>query len=196
MAKESAPNQGADVVRDRAVSRISDLWTKEDYWAIWLGFFLLALGLIIYLPQAPQGMSEKIAQANATLEAESERAPFKTIEWYQAVEAKKKLKATSSPIGKSIKTFTAKPHGWTTNPLDAFYRSEAEAEALNQKAMPRFEAASGRRPGAGRKGPGCGGRGRLSERRAEQPGGSGHRPVAQRREQAFQRQKEGGRQTV
>ena len=141
MANNEAGGSSPDVVRDRATSSISDLWKKEDYWAIWLGFFILILGLIIFLPQKPEGMTEKIAKANATLKAQSEQAPFKTVEWYQAVDAKKKLKATGSGIGKSIKSFTNKPHGWKTNPADSFYRSKASADAANAKAMPKYDEA-------------------------------------------------------
>ncbi len=137
---ENQPNQ-SDVVIDRGASSISDLWKKEDYWAIWLGFALLILGLIIFLPQKPEGMEDKISKANATLAAESEKAPFKTIAWYKAVDAKKKLRATDSDIGKKIKTFTSKPHGWKTNPVESFYKSEAVAEAANAKAKPKYEAA-------------------------------------------------------
>ena len=133
--------QSDQVVIDRPQMSISDLWKKEDYWAIWLGFALLILGLIIYLPRAPEGMHEKIAQANATLAAESARAPFKTTAWYQAVEAKKKLKATDSSIGKSIKTFTSQPHGWKTNPADSFYMSKAAADAKNAKGQAAYDAA-------------------------------------------------------
>ena len=84
---------------------------------------------------------EKISKANATLKSESARAPFKTIAWYKAVDAKKKLKATGSSIGKKIKTFTNKPHGWKTNPVDSFVKSKATADAANEKGMPKYEAA-------------------------------------------------------
>ena len=53
------------VVTDTGGSRLSDLWKKEDYWAIWLGFGLLILGVIVYFPLAPEGMEEKISQAEA-----------------------------------------------------------------------------------------------------------------------------------
>ncbi len=141
MAEKNSPTPNPDIVRDRATSSISDLWKKEDYWAIWLGFTILILGLLIFMPQKPEGMTEKIAKANATLKAESEKAPFKTIAWYQAVDAKKKLRATGSSIGKTIKTFTDKPHGWKTNPVDSFVKSKAAADAANEKSMPKYDAA-------------------------------------------------------
>ncbi|WP_029893753.1 YeiH family protein [Desulfohalovibrio reitneri] len=133
-----------DVVVDEAGSKLSDLWKKEDYWAIWLGFFLLIVGGFIYLNMQPAGMQETFAQANQVMEQEAERAPFKTVAYYEATLEKEKIKARNSPIGKSIKSFLGKPKGWTTNPLNAFIMSEAQAEALNQKNMPRFEAAQQR----------------------------------------------------
>lgn len=132
---------GNDVVMDRGKGSTSDLWKKEDYWAIWLGFFILILGIILYFPSGPAGYEEKIEKANATLKAESEKTPFKTIAWYQAVDAKKKLKATGSGVGKAIKKFTGKPHGWKANPIQAFYRSKGSADASNAKAKPKYDDA-------------------------------------------------------
>ncbi|MEE9403231.1 MAG: putative sulfate exporter family transporter, partial [Desulfobacteria bacterium] len=79
--------------------------------------------------------------ANATLEAESQRAPFKTIAWYHAVDAKKRLKALSSPLGNKIKGFTSKPKKWAANPLNAFFMGEEAAGAAREKAMVKYEAA-------------------------------------------------------
>ena len=33
--------ESSAIVVDRAKSQWSDLWKKEDYWAIWIGFFIL-----------------------------------------------------------------------------------------------------------------------------------------------------------
>ncbi|RLC00473.1 MAG: putative sulfate exporter family transporter [Deltaproteobacteria bacterium] len=128
-------------VTERASSSISDLWKKEDYWAIWLGFGLLILGIFLYFPQGPEGMEDKIAKANATLRAESEKAPFKTVAWYRAVDAKKKLKATGSATGKWIKKFTSKPHKWSGNPFQAFFLGDGGTAAKNEKAKPKYDEA-------------------------------------------------------
>ena len=136
------PDEG--FVTDRATSSISDLWKKDDYWAIWLGFTMLILGILIYFNNAPADMRAKIEKANATLAAASARAPFKTIAWYKAVDAKKKLKATGSPIGKAIKKFTNKPHGWKGNPISAFMVGEEAAVAKNKAGTAKYEAASAR----------------------------------------------------
>ena len=129
-----------NIVYDSGKGRLSDLWKKEDYWAIWLGFILLFAGMIIYFPKGDAAVKAKITEANATLTQESERAPFKTIEWYSAVDAKKKLKATSSPVGKAIKKFTSKPHKWSGNPISAFYLSAEDAKALSAKGMVKYDA--------------------------------------------------------
>ena len=100
----------SDIVEQKSGFQVSDLWKLEDYWAIWLGFSILCLGLILFLGRPPEEMKNKIHQANLQLSSESERAPFKTIEWYQANDIKKNLKATSHPVAKRIKQLLGKPH--------------------------------------------------------------------------------------
>jgi uncharacterized integral membrane protein (TIGR00698 family) len=117
------------------------MWRKEDWWAIWLGFSLLLLGIVIYFPSAGEHQ-QTLQQIEAKYEDEAFRTnKIKTIAWYQMQDAKKKVKARSSPTGKWLKSFTSKPKKWSTNPLDAFYRSEAEAEAIREKNAPKYEAA-------------------------------------------------------
>lgn len=137
---QTGPENGA-IVTERARSQWSDLWKKEDYMAIWLGFAILIVGMLFFFPRPPEGMKENIAAANATLKAEAARAPFKTIAWYKAGDAKSKLKATGEPIGEKIKTFTAKPHGWKNNPLEAFIFTPEQAEAKKAGAMSKYEDA-------------------------------------------------------
>ena len=131
----------AEIVTDKAVSKISDLWTKEDYWAIWLGFILLMVGMFIFLPRPPANMNEDIAKAEAIMAAEAARAPFKTIEWHKANDAVGKIKATNEPHAKKIKNFLAKPHGWKGNPRQGFILTADEAKAKEEKALPKYEEA-------------------------------------------------------
>jgi uncharacterized membrane protein YadS len=136
--------EAVEVVTDKAEGKLSDLWKKEDYWAIWLGFILLAIGMIIFIPRPPENMRETIAGAEKTMQEQAALAPIKTIEWYKASDSKNKVKATDQSFAKKIKTFTGKPHGWKSNPADAFTMSKEEAEAKNAKAMPKHEAAQAR----------------------------------------------------
>jgi len=141
MEANTQPNTNNEVVTDKATTKLSDLWKKEDYWAIWLGFILLIIGIAIYFNNAPADMEQKISKANQILSAESSKAPFKTVAWYQAVDSKKKLKATSSPIGKTIKTFTSKPKGWSGNPLNALIMGDSAAAAKKESAQVKYETA-------------------------------------------------------
>ncbi|MEJ5347738.1 MAG: putative sulfate exporter family transporter [Desulfosoma sp.] len=134
-------SKNEQIVMDRATASWSDLWTKEDYWAIWLGFILLIAGLIAFWSAKPKGMHEIIAKSNAIMEAEASRAPFKTIEWYQAQDAKKKLKATNSEVGKFFRKWLAHPKDWSTDITQSFYMSKERADALNTANMPKYEAA-------------------------------------------------------
>ena len=122
-------------------SRWRELYRAEDYWAIWLGLVIIAIGVFIFLPRAPEGMRDTIDRSNATMAAEANAAPFRTLSWHRASDAKRKLKATSSDLAKTIKNITGKPHGWTTSPLDAFVVTEARATERKAHAETRRDAA-------------------------------------------------------
>lgn len=137
--------QDSNVVIDHGKSQWSDLWKKEDYLAIWLGFIIIAVSILAYTTFGPKAeFAEKIAAANQIQEAELAKAPFKTIAWHKAQDDKGKLKGTSTPFGKFATHWTKTPGSWKTNPLDAFIRTEAQAQALNEKAMPKYEEAKGK----------------------------------------------------
>jgi len=131
------PNQ-ENLVIDIAKSSVSDLWKKEDYLAIWLGFIILVVGLVIFLPRPPANMNDEFAKVNSILKQEASRAPFKTIAWHEASEAKKKIRVSDQPFAKAIKDFFAAPGGWNTNPVDALFMSPSAAEEKNQKGLPHF----------------------------------------------------------
>jgi len=137
MAQDSS-----NVVIDHGKSQWSDLWKKEDYLAIWLGFIIIAVCILAYTTFGPKAeFAEKMAAANQIQEAELAKAPFKTIAWYKAQDDKGKLKGTSTPFGKFATHWTKTPGSWKSNPLDALIRSEDQAKALNEKAMPKYEEA-------------------------------------------------------
>jgi len=89
-----------------------------------LGFILIGVALLVFLPRPPEGMREKIDAANAVLQAEAEAAPYRTIAWYKANDAKGEIKATSEDYAKTIDKWLQQPHGWKHNPLEAFDVSE------------------------------------------------------------------------
>lgn len=137
MTSENDPGQPGSVTRNPAPW--SDLWRTEDYWAIWIGFFLIIVGLAIFLPNPPKQLEEKIASANATMQREAGIAPFHTLAWYEANDAKYKLKATSEPYAKAIKKWIGKPHQWTSNPLDAFLVTEKKVAARTDISAQKYE---------------------------------------------------------
>ena len=130
----------SEIVTSETSSGWSSLWKLEDYWAIWLGFVILIIGMVIFLPRAPEGMREDISKANTILASEAERAPFKTIEWYNASDAKMGIKAASQNFARSIISFFSTPHGWKSNPLDAFILTQEAADVKKAKAITKYEA--------------------------------------------------------
>jgi len=137
--------QDTNIVIDRGQSRWSDLWTKEDYLAIWLGFAVIAACILAYFNFGPkEEFSLKVAAADQIQQAEEGKAPFHTIAWHTAADDKAKLKASSSPFGKFVAHWTKHPGSWKNNPADAFVRSQEQADAMNAKAMPAYEEAKAR----------------------------------------------------
>ncbi|MFH1923272.1 MAG: putative sulfate exporter family transporter [Planctomycetota bacterium] len=122
-------------------SRWRELHTTEDYWAIWLGLAIIVIGLLVFLLRPPEGMKETIEESNATMAKEAEGAPFSTVAWYRARDAKEKLKATSGDLPAAIKKYLGKPHGWTTNPIEAFVVTDARAAEKKATAQGKHDAA-------------------------------------------------------
>ena len=144
MTKNIAVNPGnikPDVVQDKAQTKLSDLWLKEDYWAIWLGFFLLLLGTILFLPNKPEGMEQIFATSNTTMEREAERSPFKTIEFFKAQDAKEAVKARDQNFAKKISAFFATPGSWKSDFTSSFYMSAEKAEELNAANAEKYNLA-------------------------------------------------------
>jgi uncharacterized membrane protein YadS len=117
------------VVIESGKTTLRDLYKKEDWMAVWMGFFLLIVGLLIYLPRPPEKAVE-IPKYNATMKEEAAKAPFKTIEWHNASSAKRGVRATNQDFAKTIQNFLSAPSDWRFNPLDALYRSEETAMAM------------------------------------------------------------------
>ncbi len=115
-------------------NQLSVLWKKEDYWAIWLGFGLIAIGLVMFLVNQPSDIDSRFNTLNSAMKSEAESAPFKTIEWHEANDEKKSIKATSGPFAKKIASWLKTPHGWTNNPIDAFVLNEEKAQQKKELA--------------------------------------------------------------
>jgi uncharacterized membrane protein YadS len=139
MEKDTVKSQAEPdyVVIDSGKTSLRDLYTKEDWMAVWMGFILLLVGLLIYLPNPPEKAAE-IPKYNAIMKEEAAKAPFKTVEWYNASSSKRGIRARDQEFGRTIQNFLAAPSGWSNNPLDALYRSKEAADAMN---VPFKEAA-------------------------------------------------------
>ena len=144
-----------DIVVDKGKWEWSELVKKEDWWSIWLGFIILIVGAIMYLPMGdsyqakdkktkqivtitPRKSIAKYKKEIKAIEADmkSGKIPYKTVHYYSLKDKVKKFQAKNSTLGKAWKKITNKPHNWSNNPLDAFYMSkEREKEVTaNMKA--------------------------------------------------------------
>lgn len=121
-----------DVVVDRSQAKLSDLWLKEDYWAIWIGLFILLVTSIIMF-NGKASFEEKLASYNATIQAESGR-PYKTLALIEAEAGKKALAGTSLPAAKTIRGYLSTPKAWTSNPVTAFVLGQGSVDPKNVEA--------------------------------------------------------------
>jgi uncharacterized membrane protein YadS len=142
--RSSSEGESGQTLSGAGGSSWSDLWLKEDYWAIWLGFLLIGIGALIFLPRPPEGMRDTIAASRAAMQAEAEAAPLRTLAWYQANDAQLELKASRESYAKTIKKWMDKPAGWKSNPLESFVLSEARADEKKRAAAGKYEAAKQR----------------------------------------------------
>ena len=117
------------VVIESGRTTLRELYKKEDWMAVWMGFLILIVGLAIYLPRPPEKAAE-IPKYNTIMKEEAAKAPFKTIEWHNASSAKRGIRARDQDFGKTIQNFLAAPSDWNTNPVEALYRSEETAKAM------------------------------------------------------------------
>ena len=130
-----------NVVVDSGASKFSDLWKKEDYWAIWLGFLLLFVAISIYITGAPADYAKTMETSDAIMKVEAAKAPFKTLAYIKAQDAKKAIRGTNIPLSKELSAFFASPGRWPSNPMTAFYMSKEEADAKNTANKPKLDAA-------------------------------------------------------
>lgn len=129
----------SDVVIDRGKASWSDLWKKEDYWAIWIGFFIIAVALCIVISNK-QDFSKKFEEQAAIMKAEAAK-PFKTIEWYEASAKQKGLAAQKLPAMQAIIKNLSSPARWTSNPMQALVFSKEDADKANEKVKPAVDKA-------------------------------------------------------
>ena len=122
------------VVIDSGKTTLKDLYTKEDWMAIWMGALILIVGLFLFMSRPPANMDADFAKYNGIMKEEAAKAPFKTIAWNKASAAKKKISAANEDYAKTLKNFLAAPSDWSGNPLDALYFSQEAADAKNAAA--------------------------------------------------------------
>ncbi len=141
MADDSARDDKNIVVIESGKTTLKDLYTKEDWMAIWLGFLILICGVVVFMSRPPANMEAEFAKHNGIMKEEAAKAPFKTIAWNKASMAKKKISAGNEEYAKGLKNFLAAPSDWSSNPLDALYFSQEAADAKNAAAKDAFDKA-------------------------------------------------------
>jgi uncharacterized integral membrane protein (TIGR00698 family) len=122
-----------NIVVDDGRAKWSDLWLKEDYWAIWIGFFILIVAGLIMIGGKDE-VAGNLDKYNKIIAAEKAK-PIKTIELINAQADKKKVTGAALPAAKTVIRYLVSPGKWSSNPVDSFVKH------ANESAKPAADAA-------------------------------------------------------
>ena len=109
----------------------SELLSKEDYWAIWIGSFLLIISLFLFFASSGK-LVEEIDDLEKIVALETTDKSYKSVEWYDANDQLGEKKGSSLRVGKFLKKLTTKPNTWDRNPVSAFYKSAVSASSQKE----------------------------------------------------------------
>lgn len=107
-----------------------------------MGFAILLCTLFVFSINYTKSIKADLNNYNSILQAEGEKAPFKTIEWYEANDEKSSLKFTSIPFISQISELFSKPYSWNDDPLKSIYLSKEEASKLSAENEVKYEEAA------------------------------------------------------
>jgi len=131
--------QTQNAVTETRVSMRRQMYTTEDWWAIWLAALLFIIATFsVFVWQPPV---EKLPEYRATMKKEMEKAGFATIAYYEARSKLQGVQGSDHGIISAVLDLSSRPKGWTSNPLRSLYMSEEAAAEKRAAAQPRFDAA-------------------------------------------------------
>ncbi|NJM94590.1 MAG: putative sulfate exporter family transporter, partial [Cytophagales bacterium] len=118
----------------------SPLFRSEDYWAIWLGLFLLLFTSVLIFASSTHSIQQRLGVAQADL-LRWEQQPVRSWAYYQALLHVESIRAETEPVGSWLKDFWARPRSWKYHPSQSFYLDSAQAEVMARAAAPQLAAA-------------------------------------------------------
>jgi uncharacterized integral membrane protein (TIGR00698 family) len=105
----------------------SGLFAHEDYWSIWIGFLIFAIGMVIYFFVPFPEFSEKVDHLEQKTLKEEKETPYKSIIWHQAQVGLNELSSAKTPAGVAAADILRSPKTWKSNPVEAFVKSSGPA---------------------------------------------------------------------
>src|SRR5262245_34451086 len=129
MSASPAPEKPADELAVAAIPSGGwrELWSIEDWWAVWLGGAILVAGLLFAWNARPPDLEDRIAALEARKQELSESGG-------PLVELTKKQDELTGTFKAPFKSWIARLQKWEANPLDAVY-SDGKHNALGPLGM-------------------------------------------------------------
>ena len=125
-----AANSDGQIVKDVGKWEWSELWKKEDWWAIWLGFFILLAGALLYFPQAG-AMKTKLMDIEAKYSQAAQRTDAMIQQLWNFTQ--------QDPFYKDQTVFLiTTDHGRGTNPLETWKSHGTKIKGADQVWLVAF----------------------------------------------------------
>ncbi|MEZ6046855.1 MAG: putative sulfate exporter family transporter [Planctomycetaceae bacterium] len=123
-----AEHKNETVVSSGATSW-SDLYRKDDWWAIWLGALILAVSFLAVYSARPTDFDEQVSQIS-TLQSEINRLKQNATPDQTAIDEKRDaIKAIEAKVAiNPLKNWVTKIQTWSSSPVDAYYKKGKEKE--------------------------------------------------------------------
>ncbi|MAT14713.1 MAG: putative sulfate exporter family transporter [Planctomyces sp.] len=134
---EPTPDANDDIVTSAGTTSWSDLYRKEDWWAIWLGAIILAVGFLAVYSSRPADMDDQVTRIE-TLRSEIQELKQADSPDQDLIEAKREevteieTAVTENPTSKWI----TKLQKWESSPLDAYFKHDKAGEKPPANLVP------------------------------------------------------------
>lgn len=121
-------NSTSDTVAPVSGSSWSDLYRKEDWWAVWTGGVILLVAFLAIWSAQPADISDKLEQLGQLESKRQELLGAETPDKALIKEQGNEIKSfTSKEIAPNpIKPWVSKLQKWKSSPVDAFYKVSGE----------------------------------------------------------------------
>lgn len=105
-----------------------------DWWAIWVSFFIIFSGLLVFMPPSEITPNKKYERYSSQINKNKLHKNQFLVNDYLILDSLNSLEGVPNKFGQNLSNIVRQPYIWTNNPVEAFYQSKETAELKAEKA--------------------------------------------------------------